>query len=369
MKKKNSILKYYIIGSIVFVLLIVILANGNKPAYTNPLNYNMLRIPNIINRNSKDFDEIKTYVTIKLEDYGYDIYVPSGSGYRYGPSIIKYDDGTMDAWFASNGNNSTEWDYITYRHFDGSDWGSEEIVLKPTKGSKDHYSTCDPGVIYFGGYYYIGYTSTENATGGGVENCGYVARSENPDGPFEKWSGDHWGDDPEPIFVYDEDDLGWGAGEISFVIVDSKIYCYYTWISKKEVSTRLAIGSIDDDWPATLDEQGVAIERKGNQGSVDVIYVEEYDKFLALCIEDNFGANSCIGVYESKDGLSFSQVDSVNGINKFAHNMGISKSPIGHVSIDDDLLVGYAYSKGNRSTWGRWATKLQSAKVKLVRDK
>ena len=29
--------------------------------------------------------------------------------------------------------------------------------------------------------------------------------------------------------IYDENDSGWGAGEVSFVIVEDKLYCYYSW--------------------------------------------------------------------------------------------------------------------------------------------
>lgn len=368
MKNNKNVLKTFIIGSIVFVGLIIILSSGNNNVHVSTRNNSILNIENIFSFNKKkiDLDKLEPHLSIEIIDDGYDIYVPGRNGYRYGPSIMKYNDGTMSVWLASNGNNSTEWDYITYMHYDGQDWFDEHIVLKPTRGSRDHYSTCDPGVIYFDGYYYLGYTSTENAAHGGVENCGYVARSSNPDGPFEKWNGAGWGGNPQPIFIYDEFDEGWGAGEISFVVVDDKLYCYYTWISKDETSTKLAIATLEENWPATLQDKDVAIKRTGSQGSVDVVYVDEYNKFLALCIDGNFASNSCIAIYESDDGLLFKEIDKVKGINKFAHNMGVSKSPSGHVSMNDNLLIGYAYSKGNINIWGKWATKLQGIKFKLI---
>ena len=123
-----------------------------------------------------------TYVSFDVLDMGEEIYTPKGMGYRYGPSIINNDDGTRDIWFARPGNNSTEWDYISYMHQDADgNYSNEKVVLRPTPNSLDKYSTCDPGVIYFNDYYYLAYTSTIDPTNNGVNNELYVARSENPD--------------------------------------------------------------------------------------------------------------------------------------------------------------------------------------------
>ena len=363
MKKKNGAFIYTLLIVIVFSFFILIISSENDD--TNRIKtVEILPIKNIYSTN-KNVNEIGTYLTFDINDDGYDIYSPNKYGYRYGPSIIYYEDGTMDAWFASNGNSS-EWDWITYRHFDGNDWMDEEVVLRPTPNSSDHYSVCDPGVIYFNDYYYLGYTSTENARKGGIENCAYVARSKNPNGPYEKWNGQGWGGKPEPIIVYDEQDSEWGAGELSFVIVDNELYCYYSWDCEDGQQTRLAKAKLEENWPSTLIEEGIVIERKNGQDSVDVIYNDEYDRFIALCIESRFLSNSCVAVYESSDGKSFVQVDTIKtNINKYSHNMGISKKKDGHVDIDDDLLIGYAYSKSSFSSWGRWSTKFVSANLKL----
>ena len=128
---------------------------------------------------------------LTLTDEGVDIYQLPGNGnggWRYGPSYIYYGDGRVDAYFASGGD-SGEWDRITYRSStdDGKTWSAEKIVVYPTPGSMDGNSCCDPGAVYFNGYYYIGYTSTLND--GGYCNNIFVARSKNPDGPVEKWNG------------------------------------------------------------------------------------------------------------------------------------------------------------------------------------
>lgn len=308
----------------------------------------------------------KEYVTFEIVDEGYDIYDCGGHpGYRYGPSIIYYEDGSMDAYFSSPGNNSTEWDYIRYRHFDGENWSKEKIVLKPTKNSNDRYSCCDPGVIYFDGYYYIGYTSTCNSSYGGVENNAFVARSENPDGPFEKWDGTSWGGKPEPIIRFEGNEDAWGIGEISFVINDDKLYCYYSYIDENN-TTKLAIADLCEDWPNTLELKGDVLYKKNGKDSYDVAYVDEYEKFIAISVEERFYANSSIAVLESSDGINFESVENVrNNVVPYAHNIGITKDLSGHIDINNEnLMIGYAY--GSYTSWGKWNTRFQPIKITTI---
>ena len=365
MKKKRRRLKrkvkYTLVGIILFITLAVIINIVRKDDLI--IDKNKISIRNIF-YTFEDFPIIDSYVTLEIKDEGYDIYVPKGKGYRYGPSIIYYDDGTMDAWFASEGNSSTIWDLVTYRHFDGKQWSEEEIVLKPTKKSLDHYSVCDPGVIYFDGYYYIGYTSTTNSTNGGVENNVFVARSKKPNGEYEKWNGEGWGVKPRPIIEYTNDDLQWGIGEPSFVIKDDKLYCYYTLICEEGSFTKLMTADLCENWPETLVDNGIVFIRKNAQGSFDIVYDDITEKFFAFGIENNFNSKSCIALYESEDGFKFEQTDSINGIEEYAHNLGISKKFNGHIDFNDDLIVGYAYSKDSKNIWGKWATKFQTVKLK-----
>ena len=134
-------------------------------------------------------------IKIELKDEGYDVYAPMEGqtwGYRYGPSMILNTDGSLDTWCATNGPGDI-WDMIGYsRLYDGGKRSSaEKLPIKPTAGGYDHYSTCDPGAIKFGGYYYIGYTTTLDSRG--VDNDICVARSKHPGGPYEKWTGSGWG--------------------------------------------------------------------------------------------------------------------------------------------------------------------------------
>lgn len=298
-------------------------------------------------------------------DTGYDVYkVPASmsSGYRYGPSIMVYEDGSMDAWFASSGCGGNQWDWITYKHSeDGINWSEEKVVLQPTPNGYDHYSCCDPGVVYFNGYYYLGYTSTVNENQ--KDNCVFVARSENPDGPYEKWNGNGWGgDNPMPIVYFDESADIWGSGEPSFVELNGTLYIYYTWQGSAGHMTYVSTAdSTDPNWPATMKFQDVAIPN-GSNDSIDVKYVEEYGKFIAIATKNRLSPNSYLAFFESNDGIHFTATSLCKkNVYFYCHNSGIAGSPDGHIKTGDKQLVGYAYGQG----WGVWNTRFQEIKISL----
>lgn len=295
-------------------------------------------------------------ITIDTADEGDVIFRSSEGYYRYGPSIIEYEDGSYDAWFSAPGNSSTQWDWITYRHSDdGENWSKEKVVLKPTAGSADQCSVCDPGVICFDGYYYLAYTSTDDYRHKGTNNSAFVARAKKPQGPYEKWNGNGWGGNPQPIIEYEDDPRGWGIGEISFVVLEKDIYIYYTYFNTEGGETRLAKAEVGENWPATIEEKDTVIARS-NQDSLDFFYADDYKMFMAFTIEDRMSDSSELAVYISGNGQHFERCDSTKKfIEDYAHNLGIAKSPDGHQTTDKEVLIGYAYGK----RWGRWNTRFQ----------
>ena len=306
-------------------------------------------------------------IDMAVTDNGYDIYrLPSDQswGYRYGVTYLYGEDDTVHAYFACVGTNG-EWDWISYRRSvdGGNTWTEEKIVLTPTQGSMDHFSNCDPGVVYFNGYYYLGYTSTLNETG--ACNNVFVARSVNPDGPFEKWNGSGWGGyEPQPIFYYDEDYSKFGMGEPSFVELNGTLYVYYTNISPSGSYTMVATAdATNENWPATLQHRGTAVKK--NTDSIDIKYVEEWGKFIGIATGDRMGPSSWIAVFESNDGISFELVDAVReNTYSHLHNAGISSRRNGHINLTEDaakLRVIYAYGEG----WGTWNTRVQPITLKL----
>ena len=312
--------------------------------------------------------DISKYVKITAVDEGHDIYNPpaDSAGYRYGPSMIINADGSIDAYLSAPGIRS-EWDWIMYRHSPdgGKTWTEEKAVLQPTADSVDFYSCCDPGVVKFGDYYYIGYTSTTNENG--TDNCVFVARSKNPDGPFEKWNGNGWGGKPEPIVVFTGDPDTYGAGEPALVELNGTLYIYYTWKDKGINQTRLCTAdATDENWPATMQDKGVAINHTYNMSSLDsadVKYVEDFGKFIAVVTCDRFTTDSFIGLYVSDDGLTFKESSAAKlNISHCCHNCGITSRPDGHIRLSDGVYLAYAYG----DEWAYWPTRMNKVELKLI---
>ncbi|MBE6557651.1 MAG: hypothetical protein E7661_01375 [Ruminococcaceae bacterium] len=312
-------------------------------------------------------DELKSS-DVTITGDGYDIFQMKEDtdwGYRYGCTYLYNDDGTIDAYFACPGADG-EWDWIAYRHSPdgGETWTPEKMVLNPTQDSMDFYSNCDPGVVYFNGYYYLGYTSTLNAKG--ACNNVFVARSVNPDGPFEKWNGEGWGGEhPQPICYYTTDYSKFGMGEPSFVELNGTLYIYYTNATPSGEYTMVATAdATNENWPATMQFHGVAVEK--NTDSLDIKYVEDWGKFVGVGTGDRMGAASWLGFYESNDGIHFELVEIVRkDTYSHLHNAGISSRRNGHINLAEDadkLRVIYAYGSG----WGTWNTRVQPISLALT---
>ena len=340
--------------------------SGTEPAETEPVEetttdyFEANRIETVQPDTSKVPD-------VSVTGLGYDIYqLPEDQnwGYRYGVTYLYNDDGSVDAYFACVGT-SGEWDWISYRHSPdgGETWTPEKIILTPTQGSMDHFSNCDPGVVYFGGYYYLGYTSTLNETG--ACNNVFVARSKNPDGPFEKWNGSGWGGyEPQPLFYYDEAYNKFGMGEPSFVELNGTLYIYYTNAAPSGEYTMVATAdATNENWPATLQHHGAAVKK--NTDSLDVKYVEEWGKFVGLATGSRMGSSSYLAFYESNDGFTFELVEAVReGTLTHLHNAGLSSRRNGHIRLSEDadkLRVIYAHGEG----WGTWNTRVQPISMTL----
>ena len=303
--------------------------------------------------------EIPVVYHIDAVNDGDVIFYTEDGYYRYGPSIMVNEDGTMDAWFASPGNSSTQWDWITYRHYEDGEWSNEKTVLRPTEGSKDRCSVCDPGVIYFGGYYYLAYTATDYYDGNGSYNMAFVARSRNPDGPFEKWNGKGWGGKPEPIIFYDGGKDNWGIGEVSFVIRDDDLFIYYTYIDVRDTYIGLSKADLTEDWPLTIRDKGPVLYQS-NHDSLEVVYDSNLDTFLAFTIDERLTESAKLFVYASPNGKIFELLcETEDMVEDFAHNLGVAKSKEGALDSSGNILIGYAYGKD----WGRWDTKLQDFRL------
>lgn len=286
---------------------------------------------------------------------GWQVY-PGGS-YHYGPSILIDTDSSVHMWTCSPGTGGA-WDFIRYHHSTdhGMTWSADVIALQPTAGSVDAYSTCDPGAVKIGTYFYIGYTSTTNSAG--TQNDVFVARSTSPTGPFDKWNGTGWGGNPAPVIHYTGVTTDYGYGEPSLVLMGKKLFLYY---SDDEATQSTNVQTVDDatvdDWPLHLVDHGAAIHRDRNaQDSADVKYVDALGVFVAVTSVDRFTPNGSIATYRSTDGLTFTPAAYLGARTQIGtHNVGLSGGLDGHLDVTASNFVGYAYQPAGNG-WGNWPT-------------
>lgn len=293
---------------------------------------------------------------------GSEIFSPTIANYkyRYGPSII-LNGNTFDMWATAPGPGDPM-DYIQHRRGTVDAAGNVQWLtawtnaIIATPGSLDKCSTADPSVVFFNGYYYIGYTSTDQCADGGKSgNQVFVARCDGlPNGSVtcDKWNGSGWGGNPQPIISYSG--TGWGKGQPSFVVKDNILYMYYTDGGTKVVT----VDATNANWPALINEsqaitvftnEGAQSVLGGKPGPFDVKYIDTYGKFIGLGVSGEFGSSSYIYVYESSDGISFQPVATSGAywgtapIQQYAHNIGISGDSAGHLDATANNFVAYGF--------------------------
>lgn len=254
-------------------------------------------------------------------------------------------------------NAVTYWDQVAYKKSTdgGVSWSPEKLVLKPTEGTRDQYSICDPGLVKIGRYYYLAYTSTEDIRM--IFNHTYVARSLSPEGPWQKWNGKSWATDPQPIIEFNGDKDAWGAGEPSMVVRNDSLFVYYTWRDKGKHEVRVAVADArSENWPNSLHYMGVALDQLNitNADHADVKYRPDLKKFQLLHTASRFEKDAYLMLWESSDGIEFQKVADIKGQGEpYLHNCGWSADNLGHQDPRKVQYIGYAYGK----EWGNWKTK------------
>jgi hypothetical protein len=295
---------------------------------------------------------------------GHDIFNDGDDGtpYSYGPSIIINSSTSADMWNCTVGSGGA-WDAIRWRHSTdgGNTWGAATVVLTTTPSSADQNSVCDPGVIEFGGYYYISYTGTAAASG---YNDVFVARGTSPSGPFSKWNGSGWGGNPTAMVSYTAS-TGYGVGEPSLVLLGNQLFVYYSFYDGTNDQTRVQVADATSaNWPATLSTAQVAIPRaaQGNfynnanmpmEDSTDIKYVDSLNEFIAVGAGDRWTFDSHVKLYASQDGIHFTRgyvID--NGPQERINNMGISGTPTGHLDTTENNFIVYAEPQNSNPVSG-----------------
>lgn len=281
-------------------------------------------------------------------------------------------DGQFRCRITSNGSGNYFWDKITWRHSvdGGKTWTDEADALLPSDGKRDAFSVCDPGVAKWGGWYYIAYTSTEEPNG--YDNDLYIARSKTPTGPWEKWSGNGWGQDPQPVIDYKpvagHESEVFGAGEPCIVVKDDVVYLYYSYNDYLVESngycttTRVSVASSkDENWPGHLEYKGIALDKSDvyMPDHTDVKYICRSQKFVAIHAERRDTDGSRMRVWESNDGIHFTKGGLIEGeLRRGIINAGMSGDALGQVRYGVQQFLCYAHSDAPRE-WGRWFTWFQ----------
>lgn len=267
--------------------------------------------------------------------------------------------GNYTAWILLNKTSGASyWDQVAYRRSvdGGKSWSADQMVLKPTEYTRDQLSVCDPGVTKWGGYYYLGYTSTEDNRG--TDNHVYVCRSASPVGPWEKWNGSGWGGAPQPVVTYTDSPDSFGAGEPSMVVKNDTLFFYYSWNAggNEAVTTRLATASASNaNWPANLTDHGTVINKTNIPGSdhCDIKYRDDIKKFQAIHTASRLTASSYIVLWDSADGIHFKKAAELrNTLKPYLHNCGWSGDETGHINPEKQQYIAYAYGPN----WGNWNT-------------
>ena len=139
------------------------------------------------------------------------------------------------------------------------------------------------------------------------------------------------------------DQSEWGASEPSFVVKDGTLYIYYEWTESGTLVATAPTG--DPNWPGNVTfYEPPAIPKVIGEDSRDVKYIDDLGLFVAVAVGNRFSNDSYIHVWKSVDGFSFIKADELrDNIEAQAHNVGISGTCEGHIDLNLDNFIGYAY--------------------------
>ena len=149
---------------------------------------------------------------------------------------------------------------------------------------------------------------------------------------------------------------------------DDVVYLYYSYNdfltdqNRQGTTTRVSTASAkDSNWPAHLEYRGVALDKSNisNPDHTDVKFVQKSQKFVAIHAERRNTNYSRIRIWESEDGITFTQGETVQGeLRKGVINAGMSGDGCGHVKVGVQQFLCYAHSDPPRE-WGHWYTWFQ----------
>lgn len=236
-------------------------------------------------------------------------------GYRYAPSLIRLDEGTLQCWFCGGVATRIEPllapDHILFT----TNWANPEVVLcaknedsriqnplcnwlfkepEPPIRSGDYFNVCDPTVIRTGGQYWMYYTAqalaldAEGRTQDG-DNQMFLARSSD---------GRNWVKYPnnavpaEPVLTFPDPALyqyqhtKYGIGEGSVIYKDNQFWLYYTYwpydggTGNSVYLTKSSDGTHFPRGEKIFAESTMPFLGAGGGGGIDVKYIPGWNVFF-----------------------------------------------------------------------------------------
>jgi hypothetical protein len=298
-----------------------------------------------------------TVVPVAFSAPSLDVDSPAGGfTYAYAPSII-YTQGAYHMYFCSTGSHGG-WDDIRYEtSSDLIHWSAPDTVLVPSAYER---SNCDPSVVFnqADGYFYLYYGGNVPAD----QTVVFVARSQNPDGPFLKWSGSTWEANPVTTAIViapvhpDSTGKYYGAGQPTVVIRGG---VFYMWWSDDTDGTRKP-GYCNTYMATSFDginwTQRVETNLANGINTVDVKWDASADQFVMINVAAQY-ANASVVMYTSADGITWSDTPQVlipaGQVPAGANNPGISGDETGALMSGETLIAygaPYVASQVNPAT-------------------
>jgi hypothetical protein len=281
---------------------------------------------------------------------------PATVQYAYAPSILLQNN-VYHVFFCSGGNISPAWDYVRYVNSTdgGQSWSSPVDMLHATGSNGMDLAACDPSVVFFKGFYYMFYGSAITNAPGVFQNVIQVARSGSISGPYltytQRGTWDDTPTDPQiiirPMQVRTQQPSGYGAGQPSVLVVNGKLFMWYTDDSLTVTQNgdfgafRLYVLQSSDPLTWTPD----ANQRTGivGQDSPDVKYDPFHNQFVATWVANMFTTGASLVQATSTDGLHWGAAKTVIGAGSFppyTNNAGATADEDGNLS-QGQTIVGF----------------------------
>ena len=295
---------------------------------------------------------------------------PTTVQYAYAPSIILQNN-VYHVFFCSGGNIAPAWDYIRYVSSSdgGTTWSTPVDMLHATAFNGMDLAACDPSVVFFQGFYYMFYGSAITTAPGVFQNVIQVARSTSIAGPYftytQRGTWDDTPNDPQvilqPLQIRTQQPSGYGAGQPSVVVVNGKLFMWYTddslTVTQNGDFNAFRLYMLQSTDPVTWAPDPNQRTDIVGQDSPDIKYDPVTSQFVATWVSNMFTAGAGLVQAFSTDGLHWSSPKTLIGSTAFpafSNNAGATADESGNF-LPGPAIVGFGrpFSQANINA-GLW---------------